>query len=132
MTKQAAVAYIEDEEDGRLLCVWNRRAGGWSLPGGLVEDGEAVPEALGRELMEETGLLLWKSESIYSAETATGEPGRASWVHVYRVSASGKPCEREKGCPVTWLTRAEFLKWSPFRDFYAKMFDVVAGSKAGA
>jgi 8-oxo-dGTP diphosphatase len=124
MSRQAAVAYLE-REDGRLLVVWNKRYGGWSLPGGLVEDGETVPDALARELVEETGLLLWGHKSIYSADALNAAPGRASLVHVYRIDASGIPNERELGCPVTWLTREEFLKWSPFAKFYARMFDLV-------
>ncbi|MCU1379984.1 MAG: hypothetical protein JWN29_2967 [Acidimicrobiales bacterium] len=46
-------------EDGRLLLVRRGRgvaAGEWSVPGGRVEPGETVGEAVVRELAEETGL----------------------------------------------------------------------------
>jgi len=79
----AAVAYLE-REDGRLLSVWNRRYGGWSLPGGRVEDGESVPAALRRELREETGLELETHESIYSGEHGL----KATWAERDR-AASG-------------------------------------------
>jgi 8-oxo-dGTP pyrophosphatase MutT (NUDIX family) len=129
INRQAAVAYLE-RSDGRLLSVWNRRYGGWSLPGGLVEDGETVPQALARELREETGLNLLTHVSIYSGEHGlkaqeAAREGRASLVHIYRVTAGGDPCECEVGCPVTWLTREEFLKWSPFAEFYKRVFDAV-------
>jgi 8-oxo-dGTP diphosphatase len=126
--RQAAVAYIE-RSDGRLLCVWNKRYRGWSLPGGMVEEGESVPAALARELREETGLVLNRYESIYSGEhgiKAAIERGRASYVHIYRVWATGIPSEQEIGCPVTWLTREEFLEWSPYAPFYLKVFAAVS------
>jgi 8-oxo-dGTP diphosphatase len=122
--KIAAVAYIE-REDGKLLCVWNKRYGGWALPGGLVEEGEPVEVALGRELREETSLELVEAiEKIFDGAhgIANPDPTRASLVTIYRVVADGKPQEMEEGCPVTWLTREEFLKWSPFASLYTRIF----------
>jgi len=45
--------------DGKLLLVKRRRApeaGHWSLPGGKVDFGESVADAVKREILEEVGL----------------------------------------------------------------------------
>jgi len=120
--RRAAVSYIE-RSDGRILCVWNRRSGGWSLPGGMVEDGETIEQAQERELREETGLETEYREPMFDGPVEGNEEGRASQCHVFAVCAHGFWREREPGCPVTWLTREEFLKWSKFSRYYARVFE---------
>lgn len=127
---RAAVAYIEDPE-GKLLCVWNLRYRGWSLPGGKVEEGETPEAACHRELEEETGMLVSTLEQIYEGEHWIKVSGsRGSYVHIFRVEAFGEPMQIEEGCPVTWLTRAEFLASSPFASFYEKVFAAVRPRRA--
>lgn len=128
--KRAAVAYVT-REDGRMLVVWNKRYAGWTLPGGLVEEGEIPAQAVIRELEEETGLgsdgrrVAWRQ--IYEAPTEPHlQDGRGTYCHVFSVTVGGEPHEREVGCPVTWFTREEFLAWSPFKKFYEKMFKELA------
>lgn len=130
-TRRAAVLVIRRPSDGRYLVVWNRRYGGWSFPGGRVEDSDYSELAAAcRELREETGCYLTadgpKPELIYCGPHGVAvDSTRGSVVHVFGASYGslvGIPGEMEVGCPVTWLTREEFMKWSPFANFYETVF----------
>jgi len=123
--KCAAVSVIERDIKGitKLLCVWNQRYMGWSLPGGLVEPDETPRDAQERELREETDLVTASSVLIFvGPHGGKVIPGRASIVHVFLVIAACEPIQQEEGCPITWLTPEEFVKQSPFGEFYGKLF----------
>jgi ADP-ribose pyrophosphatase YjhB (NUDIX family) len=115
--RQAAVSIVQREGDNRFLVVWNKRYGGWGFPGGMCEEGEDIQAAQSRELYEETSLDTVSSAKVYEYHVQ-GEPNRASHVIFFTVRTAGVARECEIGCPVTWMTKEEILKWSPFRVWY--------------
>lgn len=130
--RRAAVSLIENEE-GKILCVWNKRYQGFSLPGGMVEDGETVEHAQERELFEETGLRTSSAYEFHVGEhglrpiSGEREGSRASVVHVFFVATKGTPVAKEPGTALAWLSPQQFVDFSPFGRFYRKVFAKVKG-----
>jgi 8-oxo-dGTP diphosphatase len=52
--------------DDKILLLKRPREGRWDLPGGGVDDGESLAEAIVREIQEETGLLTDNALPIYT------------------------------------------------------------------
>jgi len=50
--------------DGRIVLIQRSDSGKWGLPGGMIDWGEDIPTAAGRELEEETGLKLTKIRGL--------------------------------------------------------------------
>lgn len=63
-------------QDGHLLLVRQRVSAtrAWSLPGGRVEAGETLAEAMAREMREETGLEVAVGDLLYLCEVPDAGP----------------------------------------------------------
>ena len=53
-----SVAGVIIDDAGRALLIQRRDNGHWEPPGGVLEAGETIPEALEREVLEETGIKI--------------------------------------------------------------------------
>ena len=53
-----SVAGVIVDDRGRALLIQRRDNGQWEPPGGVLERGETIPEALQREVLEETGIKI--------------------------------------------------------------------------
>ncbi|MDH3592959.1 MAG: NUDIX hydrolase [Planctomycetota bacterium] len=90
--------YLE-RDDGVLLVSNRRTIDGrdqlvWDLPGGGVEAGETLAEALRREMREETGLAIEIGEMFLVAEGERTHGGRRTGVWrsmFFRIEADGTP-----------------------------------------
>jgi 8-oxo-dGTP pyrophosphatase MutT (NUDIX family) len=98
-------------EDGRILLglrAPHRRAyaGKWDVIGGLVEPGETVEQALGRELGEEIGVAPVTALPLGEVIDASPEARGIATYHMFAVTAwSGGPpamCNNEHSA-LTWF-----------------------------
>ncbi len=92
-TYRISVKAVIKDDLGNILLL-RERDGSWELPGGGLEHGEGVKEALTREISEETGLTLtWVSdnpETFWTVKKEVGSP-LLKWFAfvIYEVKVTG-------------------------------------------
>src|SRR5262249_23456652 len=91
--------------------------GEWSLPGGLVEVGERLSDAVGREIREETGLRVTVAGVIKVLDHITRDKNHKVRFHYVLVDflchvAAGIPRAASDVSDVRWASRAELGSYS--------------------
>lgn len=102
-----AVGAVIFDDGGRLLLIRRDRPPGkglWSLPGGRVEEGETLAEALVREVREETGLDVEPAQHV-------GTVKRGPYlIHDFRAHVrGGEPAPGDDANALLFADRAELL-----------------------
>ncbi|MBI4091637.1 MAG: NUDIX hydrolase [Candidatus Levybacteria bacterium] len=115
-TKVVVIAIVES--NGKILMGQKKKNVGpypnaWRLPGGGVEEGETLEEAITREVKEETGLKVVSLERIGFDED--NEPdNHGEMTHyvflAYRAKTTGEPKISEELVILKWIGKSELKK----------------------
>ncbi len=98
-----AVRIIVRNAAGCVLII--RRPGGqWCLPGGKVDYGQTVAEAVAAELREETGLeAAWQGFLFYQ-DSLPLQPGSMHCINLYfECRVTGQPRTTEEALELAWV-----------------------------
>jgi O-acetyl-ADP-ribose deacetylase (regulator of RNase III)/ADP-ribose pyrophosphatase YjhB (NUDIX family) len=82
---------IIELEDGIVIIERSNPPFGWALPGGFVDYGESLEEAVKREAKEETGLDLTEIKQLHTYSDPKRDPRFHTIGTVFIAKAKGKP-----------------------------------------
>jgi ADP-ribose pyrophosphatase YjhB (NUDIX family) len=121
-------------EDGRLLLLNQdtpNTGRSWSLPGGKLEDGETLAEALVREMKEETGLDVEPGRLLYVCDHL---PAQVVHMTFEAHRTGGTVGEIAAGADTTPIRSVEFVPIStlPMLGFSARFTELVTAGFPGA
>ena len=93
-TPELTVDAIIELDDGGLVLIERKNfPAGWAIPGGFVDPGESLAEAVRREAAEETGLRVHVRELFHVYSRPWRDPRGDTVSAVYHCTASGTPSE---------------------------------------
>ena len=102
-----AVAAFVTNAQGQVLMLKSPRRGDWEFPGGQVEESETLTQALEREVLEETGIVI-KPISLVGVYSNTKKPSILMLDFVCEY-VSGEPTTSAESLQVEWVAKDEAL-----------------------
>lgn len=107
------VAAVVVDEAARILIARRHdhlhQGGLWEFPGGKVEPGEAVPDALARELHEELGISVKKARPLIRIPYRY--PDRNVLLDVWRVEKFEGEAHGAEGQPLLWVEAKNLVQF---------------------
>jgi 8-oxo-dGTP diphosphatase len=107
---EAVVAVITNPENPNQLLAIKRASGGIGLPGGKVDPGETLSQAIDRELSEETGLKVFSKTPIFVCKA------RTRFCATYYVVPDDYNFSSSNEGEIVWVEREELLA-PPFKEY---------------
>jgi 8-oxo-dGTP diphosphatase len=101
-------------EAGRLLLVQRGNppsVGLWAVPGGRVELGETMVDAVAREVLEETGLVVTVGELVGWVERISDAYHFVIVDFLATCSGETEPTAADDAADVAWVPLAELPQW---------------------
>ncbi|MBJ8071433.1 NUDIX domain-containing protein [Bacillus cereus] len=112
-------AIIHDSEKDKILMVHNVEQNVWSLPGGAVEKGETLEEALVREVKEKTGLTTVTGGLVAINEKFFEKQGNHALLFTFQANVvTGELSAEDEGeiSAIEWVDRKIANERFPFYD----------------
>jgi len=102
-----AAGGLVTNSQGQVLLLKSPRYGDWEFPGGQVEEGETIPHALEREILEETGIIA-RVKSLVGIYSNTRKPPIVNLDFICEY-VSGEPTPSAESTAVEWVDQEEAL-----------------------
>ena len=102
-----AVGGLVENSKGEILLLKSPRYGDWEFPGGQVEEGETLPQALAREIVEETGIKT-EIKSLAGVYSNVGKPPIVIMDFLCDY-ISGEPRNSDESSEVKWIEPVKAL-----------------------
>lgn len=91
-TPELTVDAIIELDEGKVVLVERKNfPEGWAIPGGFVDPGETLADAVRREALEETSLRIEVREIFHVYSQPSRDPRGHTVSVVYHCTASGEP-----------------------------------------
>jgi len=141
-THIVAVFGVVENEQGEVLLLKARDKNAWMFPGGQVETGENLIEALQRETMEESGMAVEVGKLFCVDSNTCSYKGYGGYEHVPTKVMFGFICrhisgffrESDETTEGRWVARDEALDMliDPLREKYRAYLDFARGIQYSA